>query len=161
MIISNSTPLINFSSVGGLELLHALFGEISVPEAVWDETVGQSHKYPSALAIQQCDWIHKIAITNYQLRDVFLLELDRGEAEAITLALEQHAELVLIDERSGREVAERVGLNFTGTIGCLSRAKKLGVISDIRSRLDKIMQEAGFWVSPRFYEKILKDHGEA
>lgn len=160
MIVSNSTPLINFSSIGELQLLHLLFGEISVPEAVWDETVGQAYKYPSALAIQQCGWIHKTAITNYQLRDVFLLELDRGEAEAITLGLEHHAELVLIDERLGREVAKRVGLIFTGTIGCLSRAKQLGLIYDIRSLLDRIMKDAGFWVSPRFYQKILQEHGE-
>jgi len=160
MIVSNSTPLINFSSIGELRLLHSLFGEISIPEAVWDETVGQSHKYPTALLIQQCDWIHKTAISNYQLRDAFLFELDRGEAEAITLALEHHAELILMDERAGREVAERVGLNFTGTIGCLSRAKKLSLIPDIRSILDRIMKEAGFWVSQRLYEKVLKEHGE-
>lgn len=160
MIVSNSTPLINFSSIGELQLLNSLFGEITVPEAVWNETVGQSDRYPTASVIEQSGWILKVKLSNYQLRDVFLFELDLGEAEAIALAIEHHAELILIDERAGREVAERIGLNYTGSIGCLSRAKKRGLIPDMRSMLDKLKKDASFWVSQGFYEKVLKEHGE-
>jgi predicted nucleic acid-binding protein len=65
-----------------------------------------------------------------------------------------------MDERAGRDVAERIGLNLMGSIGCLILAKKRGLIPDIRGFLDRLKTEGDFWVSQRLYEKVLKEQGE-
>ena len=87
-------------------------------------------------------------------------ELDAGEAEAIALAFEQKAELLLMDERLGRETARYFGLNYTGVIGILIEAKQKGLIGSIKEHLDSLRTIAGFHVSQPLYLKVLQDQGE-
>lgn len=82
--------------------------------------------------IVQANWISVRAIRNDVLANALLGELDQGEAEAITLATEVGAELLLIDERRGRKVATRLVLNVIGVLGILIEAKKKGLIHSLR-----------------------------
>jgi predicted nucleic acid-binding protein len=74
-------------------------------------------------------------------------ELDKGEAEAITLALELEAEQVLIDARRGRRIAARLNLRYTGILGILVEDKNQGLISEVKPLLDALINQAGFWVA--------------
>ena len=87
-------------------------------------------------------------------------ELNAGEAEAIVLTLETQAELLLMDERVGREVARHFGLRYTGLIGVLIEAKHKGVLSAVKPHLDELRNIAGFRISDALYIRVLQDERE-
>jgi hypothetical protein len=99
-------------------------------------------------------------VQSVMLRNALSTDLDIGEAEAITLALEHNAELLLFDEIAGRMTAESHDIPFTGSIGCLIEAKQTGIISAIKPVLDAMQEEARFWINSRLYTKILEEQGE-
>jgi predicted nucleic acid-binding protein len=85
--------------------------------------------------------------------------LDPGEAEAIQLALDLHAELLLIDESAGRRVARRLLIPHTGVLGVLAAAKHRGLISAVAPLFEKL-RGTGFWISDDLMARVLKDLGE-
>jgi predicted nucleic acid-binding protein len=87
-------------------------------------------------------------------------ELDEGEAEAIALALEMDARL-LIDERDGRQAASRVGVSRLGLLGVLVQAKREGHVTAVRPLLQSLREDAGFWISDSLHNRILESVGEA
>lgn len=160
MIVSNSTPLINFAAIDRLDILETLFTELTIPPAVEYEVLEGGQQYPSMTAIRQVSFIATHSIRNEMLRDALTMDLDPGEAEAITLALEEKADLLLLDEIAGRTIAESYQLSFTGSIGCLIEAKKAGIIPAVRPLLDAMREKARFWLNPRLYARILMEQGE-
>ena len=90
---------------------------------------------------------------------LLLSVLDRGEAEVIALALERQAKLVLMDELTGRKVAQSLELPVTGTVGILIRAKQKGLIAEVGPLLEK-MRHCGIRYSERFIRAVLHEIGE-
>lgn len=160
MIVSNSTPLINFAAIGRLDILEALFNILTIPPAVEYELLERGEQYPSMGAIRGASFIVKRDIHNMPLRNTLALDLDMGEAEAITLALEQKADLLLLDEITGRTIAEAHGLRFTGSIGCLVEAKRRNIIPLVHPLLQAMQTEARFWIHPRLLAKVLAEQNE-
>jgi uncharacterized protein len=87
--------------------------------------------------------------------------LGPGEAEAIILAEELHAEAILIDEAAGRAVALQRGLQPIGVLGTLLRAKERGLLREISPLLDRLQKELGFFISKKLRDDTLKQAGEA
>lgn len=162
MIISNSTPLINFSAIQRLNILKQLFKKIYIPLAVQKELLIDGRDYPTAQAIKNADFIlaQPVQPDNKRLIDALKLNLDEGEAEVIALALERNANLVILDEIAGRNTAESYNIPFTGSIGCLIEAKNRGIILEIKPLLDRMQNEAKIWVHPELYSKVLRDNQE-
>ena len=125
IVFSNTTPFIALASIDQLILLPKLFGKIHVAESVIDEcTQGGRILVPD---LKSLDWVTPVkdeAISTLPI----LFELDRGEKQTIILARKCDAARVIIDERLGRRIAEYLGLNVTGTLGVLVKAKSLGLI---------------------------------
>jgi hypothetical protein len=88
------------------------------------------------------------------------LELDAGEAEAIALAVEMQADIVLLDERLARRVGARLGLRFVGVLGLLVESKRRGLIPFVKPVLDALITRAGFWVGNSLYLRVLAEVGE-
>ena len=87
-------------------------------------------------------------------------QLDRGEAEAIALAAELQADLLLMDERLGRTEAARFGLRVIGVLGVLIEAKGRGRLQRIEPILDELRHDAGFRVSQALRARVLQAAGE-
>ena len=154
-VVCNSSPLIHLSKAGRLSLLRDFFQEILVPREVLTESVENSGGAKDAKEIKEADWIHLLSIEDMDLKKALKLTLDDGEAAAIVLALEQKADIVLMDDYDGRTVAKEYDLMVTGTIGILLKAKLEGKIPSLRHDLD-VLRESGFWLGEELYLKILE-----
>jgi predicted nucleic acid-binding protein len=88
-------------------------------------------------------------------------DLDRGEAEAIVLAIERRADLLLVDERRGRRAASAAALKVIGLFGVVARAKQAGLIDLAKPVLDELIQIARFWIGPDLYAEVLAELGES
>ena len=78
----------------------------------------------------------------------------------IALAIELKADLVLIDERLGRNIASRFGQKCIGILGMLMEAKHRGIIASVKPVVDDLITAAGFWVRNDLYLKVLREAGE-
>ena len=87
-------------------------------------------------------------------------ELDRGEAEALALAVEMHADAVLIDKAAGRHAALELGLTPVGVLGILVRAKRYGQLAAVAPVIDALLARAQFRVSPELLREVLRMAGE-
>lgn len=74
----------------------------------------------------------------------------------IALAVEIQANQVLMDERRGRLIANRMNLRCTGILGILLEAKSKGLTSKVRSLLNALMNEAGFWMTEPLRNYVLE-----
>lgn len=90
----------------------------------------------------------------------FLEVLDLGEAEALALALEIHAKVVLIDESRGREEAKKHDLVPVGVLGTLLLAKKADLINTIAPLIDRLQNELNFFIAPKLKADVLLQAGE-
>ena len=160
IVISNTSPIVNLAAVGQLGLLQKLYEKVLIPQAVYRELTVAGAGQPGAMEVQTLVWIESGQVTDRVLVAALCTEIDEGEAEAIALAVEQKADLLLLDERRGRIVASRLKLHFIGLLGVLVEAKHKGYISAIKPLLDDLIVKAGFWVSRRLYAHVLQVAGE-
>ena len=124
IVISDTTPLISLIKINHLELIGDLFGEIQIPDAVYRELVSNKKYTAEADKIKNYKSIKRVKVENET--SVQLLRratgLDIGESEAIILSDQIKADLLLMDEVKGRQVARNMGINLMGTIGILMQA---------------------------------------
>ena len=146
--------------IGKLHLLRELYGKLLLPEAVWHEVVIDGAGQPGADEVKGATWIERRIAKNKQLVQALRQELDAGEAEAIALALEEGANLLLMDEHFGRETARHLKLRCIGLVGVLLAAKYKGLIPTIKPCLDALRDLAGFRIKDSLYNRILKDESE-
>jgi uncharacterized protein len=87
--------------------------------------------------------------------------LDLGETQALALALELRADVVLLDERLGRRVAHALGLRVTGLLGALILAKRRGHIDAVRPIIDDLRTRAGCWFDEALVADVCAAAGES
>lgn len=99
---------------------------------------------------------------NFQLIEILsnYNNIHQGEAEAIILALELGANLLLMDEKKGRELALFYNLKVTGLLGILLQAKHQNIINSVKPLIDNLRQKADFRISKILYHAILKEANE-
>jgi predicted nucleic acid-binding protein len=93
-------------------------------------------------------------------KQILEASLGPGETEAIAIALHLGPCEVVLDDRPGRRLAERLGLSVVGTVGLLLRAKRHGLIEAARPELQALLS-TGFFLDPRLVEQALSDVGES
>ena len=159
LVASNTSPISNLAIIGRLSILRS---QIWIPGAVQSELGQLSHR-AALKEIQQAiqdGWIKPRALREDKIARLLAAALDPGEAEAIALALELSADLILLDERDGRSAAERAGLRVTGVLGVLLRAKNDGQIELLRAEVEALRTRARFFLSARLQEAVLGIAGE-
>lgn len=127
IVVSNTTPLIALAWLEQLDLLPALFGQVHIPQAVFDE-IRAKPDAPGVTVISEASWLMLTPVQNPQSVLFLSDQLDAGESEAIVLAQELGAGFLLMDERRGRRRGIQSGLAVTGTLGLLIEARARGMI---------------------------------
>lgn len=160
IVVSDASPLINLFAIGEYEILRLLYGKVNIPAAVHNEIVYLGQGKPGSKELDDLYWINKRLVSDINLAKALTNELDKGEAESIALAVECKADLLLIDEKIGRRVASRFDLNCIGLLGIIVLAKQNGIIKSVEPLLKKLTFDAGFWIQPNLYRRILTEVGE-
>ncbi len=161
IVVSDTSPVLNLARIGRLDLLPSLYHQILIPSAVYEELTRSKSDLPPGMDPASQPWL-MVATVNDQKRVQELREhLDLGEAEAIVLAIELRAELLLVDERRGRRVASAAGLAVTGLLGVIATAKRAGLVDLAKPLLDELIQSARFWIGPDLYAEVLSELGES
>lgn len=155
IVVSNTSPITNLAAIGLFHLLHNLYGQVFIADGVWAELNAYNQAWPGSQDVATAEWVDKLAPQNQQIVTALRRDLDRGEAETIALALELGADLVLLDERDGRYMAQRFGLQVVGVLGILLEAKSKGAVQSIRPYLDALRQQAGFYIQEKLYQQAL------
>lgn len=157
VVISDTTTITNLIRIDLLFILPELYGEIIIPKAVYDELSKFGNQKE---IIDDSPWIEIVQITNSELLGNFAGKIDKGEAEAIVLAIELSPDYLIIDELKGRSIAKAYEIKIIGLLGVLVLAKKQGLIENVGKHLERLRDEIGFRISEELYEIILKESGE-
>lgn len=157
--VSNTSPLLNLAIIDRLSLVRSQFGRVLVPSSVVEEfRLGEGRPGSSALRESLREgWITETGVSDSALARTLRHDLDRGEAEAIALATEKEANRILLDEREGRRRARRLDLEVTGVLGVLLRAEHEGELESLPRALNRLEEEAGFWIGDELREQILEE----
>lgn len=161
IVVADTSVILNLALVGQDALLTVLFREVFVPPAVQAEFARLAASEGRFSGLVLASWIQvcqPAAIPETVSRNT---ELDRGEAEALALAVEMHADAVLIDEAAGRHAALKLGLTPVGVLGILVRAKRQGQLAAVGPVLDALLARAQFRASPELLQEVLRMAGEA
>jgi predicted nucleic acid-binding protein len=161
-VVSNTSPILGLAAIRCLDLLRDQFGWLEIPRAVASELkTGTNFRGVSEInQALKSGWIIEVEVVDQALVQALALDLDRGEAEAIALALQRHSERILIDEADGRSRARAMGLKPIGALGVLLRAKKEGRIESVGQAMLALREEIGFYISSDLFAAILKSAGE-
>jgi len=116
---------------------------------------------PSVIDLGRLPWLLVATAADQNRVRQLRSELDPGEAEAIVLAVERSASLLLMDERRGRRIANSSGLTVTGLLGVVAAAKYAGLIDLAKPVVDELVQTARFWIGADLYAEVLRQLGEA
>ncbi len=159
-VVSNTSPLSNLAIIGRLDLLKQRYGTVRIPPAVARELSALSHPAGQAriAAALAEGWL--VVEQPPFARPPLPFPLDAGETEAIALALAVHADVLLMDEKRGREAARRNGLTVAGALGELLHARQTGLLPNLRSEINRLRSEAGFFVDAEIERFILSQVGE-
>lgn len=158
-VVVNATPIITLSTVRQLDLLHQLYGEVLIPEAVHSELLAGGQRRVGVADLATRPWIRPCALRDPSRAELLLTDLDQGEAEVIALAQELQAGLVIIDERLARRHAERLHLPMTGTLGVLLKAKRVGLVSRLEPMIADI-RAAGIRLGEDLVRRVIQLAGE-
>lgn len=154
-VVTNTSPLNYLLLIGEARLLPLLFGRLHLPVAVRDELRDPSAaEAVRAWAENPPRWaqVHQVIPATLPVA----VELHPGETEAILLARELRADLLVMDELDGRAAARAAGLTVIGTLGLLDRAAAQGRV-DFLETWQKL-QQAGFYATPRLVAEFLHRH---
>ena len=154
-VVANTTPIIALADIGQLDLLRQLYGEIIIPTAVLDEIISE----PARSKVGESDWIIVESVSNAEQKRLFKSRLHEGEVEVMRLAQEQHADLVIIDDNAAKKTAKFLGINVTGTMGILIRAKQNGLIDEVKPLIEELLDK-GLYIGQEVVDMVLEAAGE-
>jgi predicted nucleic acid-binding protein len=152
IIVSNAGPLIALAKISQLPLLQALFEELVIPEEVHREIVVRGKGKPGAEMVARAEWIKVKRVSELGVA-ILATELDLGEAEAIILAKELNAELLLLDEKIPRELAKSLGLKVAGTLAIIHAGLQRGLLEGELGEFIQQLKRKGVWLSEEVVEE--------
>jgi uncharacterized protein len=157
IVVSDSGPLIALSKIKHLDILEKFFGEIIIPEAVWIEVVEKGEGRPGAQDVKESPWIKVNKVKNKIGIEALKHEIGLGESEAIILAMELNASIILMDDKIARGIAGSMGLKVAGTLSIIYEAINNKLINEKFNEMIKILRKNNIWISDEIIDIIEKD----
>ena len=157
VVISDTTAITNLIKIDLLFVLPRLYGEVIIPKAVYDELSAHSNQKD---IVDNSSWIRIIHIPASDKLKELSKRIDRGEAEAIVLAIELSSDYLIIDELQGRRIAKSYHIEIIGLLGILLLSKEEGLIESVSQYLQTLKNKIGFRISDKLYDFILKKANE-
>ncbi len=157
-VVVNTTPIISLGNVAHLHIFRMLYGQITIPHAVFREAMAKDD-FAFYQLLKNLDWIKLEECPKFN-REEFNKNLHVGEIEAIVLAQNLNADLIILDDNNARKAAKNLGLTITGTVGVLLKAKHCGILSDVKTLIQE-MRDNGFHLSDKILNTVLQEAGEA
>jgi len=151
-VVTDTTAITTLLKAGEDRLLREIFASVIVPQAVWDELLAFHSHLP--------DFVLRRPVLEPNQRLAGTELLGRGEAEAIKLAQEIDADLLLTDDRKARTAATDLGIKSSGVLGLIVHAKKLGRLSSVRDAIEVLEKRGGLYLSDAVKAEALKLAGE-
>jgi len=155
-IIADTGPLIGLAKIDQLDILNRISKQVLIPPMVYRELLGKISEESERIEKALDEFIHidEIKIVEATIKKnlvpkikKMLFELGEGERQAIILALKYSKDaLLMMDDRAGRKVAEKLNIPHVGLIGFLLLAKKRGFLEFIVPLIDEL-KECGYWIS--------------
>ena len=155
VVISDASPIFSLVIIDKLHVLDALFDEIYITKAVWEELTRDktTEQYPKIGKYFE----HKVKEISGFNELTFLM--DYGESESVILYKELNADYLLIDDKKARDIAENFGIQCIGTIGILSVAKDKKLVDELRPLFEMFIKNKRYYAL-NLLNAILKKHGE-
>ena len=147
-IISDTSCFIVLTKIEELDLLHKVYGQIAT---TWDIANEFGEKPPY--------WIDIKMLRTNTGQQLLEMQIDKGESNAIALALETPESTLILDDYKARRIAEELHIPYTGTVGVIVKSKRSGLIPSIKPMLDKIRQ-TDFRISMDIEIRALKEANE-
>jgi predicted nucleic acid-binding protein len=155
LVIADSGPIFSLVLIDKLDILDALFDDIKIPQAVWEEitfdkTKSDYQKLYNFFKDKTCQILGLNELT---------FVMDYGESESLILYKELNADFLLIDDKKARKIAENFEINCIGIIGLLSIAKDKGLIGKLKPVFETFLQNKRFY-SIDLLNTVLVSKGE-
>jgi uncharacterized protein len=152
IVVSDTTALTTLVKAGMDSILPALFGEVVIPNAVRDEFLSFHSVLPT--------WCRVETAVASPLLAGLRIEIDPGEAEAIALAVQLQATMILLDDRKGRRTADRLRLSHLALPALMVAAKRQGLISSVKEAFHKLACEGNYRIADAIVFELLNSVGE-
>jgi predicted nucleic acid-binding protein len=152
IVISDTSVITALIQIGQVAWLRELHRTVLIPRAVHQELLRHHPILPPFLEV--CDVLNRETVARFEA------ELDLGEAEAIVLAKERRADLLLFDEKLGRQIALREGIRIAGLLALLEEAKNQKLLESVREIIGLLESQAGFRVSEAVKMELFQAAGE-
>lgn len=148
IVIADTSCLILLYKINELDLLKRLYDQVLITPDVAEEFMQQVP-----------EWIEIDESFDRKYQSMLEMEVDRGEASSIALAMKIEESILVLDDFKARKVAEKLGLKYTGTFGLIAKSKLEGVIPSVIPIIGKI-KSTNFRVSDKIIEETLREAGE-
>jgi predicted nucleic acid-binding protein len=153
IVVADTSPINYLVLIEEIDILAKMYGSVVIPRAVREELLRPSApEVVRTWIVQLPAWLEVRSPVN--LPDASLVSLDPGERDAIMLALELPADQLIVDDRLGRQEAQRRGIPVMGTLGVLREASSLGLL-DLRTAV-KRLEATSFHIAPEVLARLLK-----
>ena len=154
IVVSDTSPICYLLLIDQISILQELYGIVVIPQAVADElNASESPPVVRNWIANPPDWLQIQIVSTSSSSG--LEKLDPGEQEAILLAEQIEAELIILDDKAARQIASERSLRIIGLLGLVKDAAQFGLL-DLRVTFERL-QEAGFWVAPTLLERLLRE----
>lgn len=158
-VVCDSSTLIALARIDCLWILEKQLRQLIIPREVYNDVVVKGAGKPGSEEIKKAKWLDVQGVKNRKIVKRLNTKLGLGESEAIALAKEIKADLVILDDEEARKIAESEGLKVVGLLAFLIMAKEKGLIGHVKILLDDLRTK-DFFIGNILYQEILQRVGE-